>query len=146
MAKTTTHQGKEISYYDQLNKKLEAKKVPIFWFILLSGIVLALLSFNARISEAHDDALYIEAGYKYVHEFPNYYYTSNAPMYPMFLAVLTLFFGTNLIIFKLFSILFFGLGATKLFSLVFCEPNIFRTFLFISSSNFSVLFLEIQFW
>ena len=70
------------------------------------------MEIRARISEAHDDALYIEAGYKYVHEFPNYYYTSNAPMYPMFLAVLTLIFGTNLIIFKLFSILFFALGAT----------------------------------
>jgi len=112
MAKTTTQQVKEKSYYDKLNTKLEQKKVPIFWFILLLGIFLALLSFNARISEAHDDALYIEAGYKYVHEFPNYYYTSNAPMYPMFLGVLTLIFGTNLIVFKLFSILFFVLGAT----------------------------------
>lgn len=112
MAKTTTQQVKEKSYYDKLNTKLEQKKVPIFWFILSLGIFLALLSFNARISEAHDDALYIEAGYKYVHEFPNYYYTSNAPMYPMFLAILTLIFGTNLIVFKLFSILFFGLGAT----------------------------------
>jgi hypothetical protein len=69
------------------------------------------MSFNARMSEAHDDSLYIEAGYKYVHEFPNYYYTSNAPMYPMFLALLTLAFGTNLVYFKLFSILFYALGA-----------------------------------
>ena len=112
MAKTNTIQVKENSYYEKLNTKLKAKKTTIFWIILLSGILLSLLSFNARISEAHDDALYIEAGYKYVHEFPNYYYTSNAPMYPMFLAVLTLIFGTNLIVFKLFSILFFALGAT----------------------------------
>jgi hypothetical protein len=81
-------------------------------FILIGiGLFLALINFNARISEAHDDSLYIEAAYRYVHEFPQYYYTANAPMYPMFLALLTLVFGTNLIVFKLFSLLFFMLGA-----------------------------------
>lgn len=112
MAKTTVNTIVESNYYNKLNSKLESNKKPIFWVILSLGFILALLSFNARITEAHDDALYIEAGYKYVHEFPNYYYTSNAPMYPMFLAVLTLIFGTNLIVFKLFSILFFVLGAS----------------------------------
>ncbi len=146
MAKITTHQGKEINYYDQLNKKLEAKKVPIFWFILLSGILLALLSFNARISEAHDDALYIEAGYKYVHEFPNYYYTSNAPMYPMFLGVLTLIFGTNLIVFKLFSILFFGLGATIFYKAIDKKvPEILKILVFsFICINYLVLYFASQ--
>jgi len=111
MAKTSTPQAKIITYYDKLNATLEAKKTPIFWFILILGIVIALLSFNARITEANDDAMYIEAGYKYVHEFPHFYYTANAPLYSMFLAILTLFFGINLIVFKLFSILFFALGA-----------------------------------
>jgi hypothetical protein len=112
MAKATVETIVDSNFYNKLNSQLESKKKPIFWFILGIGFLLALLSFNARITEAHDDALYIEAGYKYVHEFPNYYYTSNAPMYPMFLALLTLVFGTNLIVFKLFSILFFVLGAT----------------------------------
>jgi hypothetical protein len=146
MAKTTTQQVKEKSYYDKLNTKLEQKKVPIFWFILSLGIFLALLSFNARISEAHDDALYIEAGYKYVHEFPNYYYTSNAPMYPMFLAVLTLVFGTNLIVFKLFSILFFGLGATIFYKAIDKKvPEILKllTFSFICI-NYLVLYFASQ--
>lgn len=96
---------------DRLNANLEKNEKIYFWGLLILGIILAFMSFNARMSEAHDDSLYIEAGYRYVHEFPNYYYTSNAPMYPMFLALLTLVFGTNLIYFKLFSILFYALGA-----------------------------------
>ncbi|MBC7696163.1 MAG: hypothetical protein H7141_12025 [Burkholderiales bacterium] len=97
--------------FDKLNVYLDKNEKMYFWGILILGITLAFMSFNARMSEAHDDSLYIEAGYKYVHEFPNYYYTSNAPMYPMFLALLTMVFGTNLIYFKLFSILFYAFGA-----------------------------------
>src|SRR3954469_17368575 len=109
MAQKTKPQVKKAtsSTYVKLESYLLANTQKIFFIILGSGILLALMSFNARISEAHDDALYIEAGYRYVHEFPNYYYTSNAPMYPMFLALLTLVVGTNLIVFKLFSILFY---------------------------------------
>lgn len=116
MAKTVTQQNKNFkspnnTLFDKLNAYLDQNEKAWFWGLLILGIVLAFMSFNARMSEAHDDSLYIEAGYRYVHEFPNYYYTSNAPMYPMFLALLTLIFGTNLVYFKLFSILFYALGA-----------------------------------
>lgn len=97
------------SIYDRLGAYFSSPK--LFFIILGIGIFLSIISFNARISEAHDDSLYIEAGYRYVHEFPNYYYTANAPMYPMFLALLTLIFGTNLIVFKVFSMLFFVAGT-----------------------------------
>lgn len=114
MAKASTSSGKTTTaptadLYSRIGKTFDKKRMALV--ILLAGIVLSLINFNARISEAHDDSLYIEAAYKYVHEFPNYFYTANAPMYPMFLAVLTLLFGTNLIVFKLFSVLFFVLGA-----------------------------------
>ncbi len=98
-----------LSPYQKFAGYLNTKHV--FLVLILLGIVLAVLNFNARMSEAHDDSLYIEAGYRYVHEFPHYYYTANAPMYPMFLALLTIAFGTNLIIFKIFSLLFFVAGA-----------------------------------
>lgn len=109
MAKSTT--TKNINPLDKINAYLEKNEKIYFFGLLILGITLAFMSFNARMSEAHDDSLYIEAGYRYVHEFPNYYYTSNAPMYPMFLALLTIAFGTNLVYFKLFSILFYVLGA-----------------------------------
>jgi hypothetical protein len=114
MAKTTTSKNTNTApsnALDRFNAYLEKNEKTLFWGILVLGITLAFMSFNARMSEAHDDSLYIEAGYKYVHEFPNYYYTSNAPMYPMFLALLTMAFGTNLVYFKLFSILFYAIGA-----------------------------------
>jgi hypothetical protein len=118
MAKTTIQKTTSFSgntskktMFEKIENYLEKNEKLFFWSILILGIILVFMSFNARMSEAHDDSLYIEAGYKYVHEFPNYYYTSNAPMYPMFLALLTLVFGTNLIFFKLFSVLFYALGA-----------------------------------
>lgn len=117
------------SIYDRLTNKLSEKKT--FYIILFSGIILSLINFNARVSEAHDDSLYIEAAYKYVHEFPNYYYTSNAPMYPMFLAVLTMLFGTNLIIFKIFSLLFFIIGAVLYYKAIDKKvPEILKYFIF----------------
>lgn len=118
-----------LSVYDRLSKTLSEKRT--FYIILFSGIVLALINFNARVSEAHDDSLYIEAGYKYVHEFPNYYYTANAPMYPMFLALLTLIFGTNLIVFKIFSLLFFVIGAVLYYKAIDKKvPEILKYFVF----------------
>ena len=82
----------------------------LFYTLLALSLFLSLLSFNARISEAHDDALYLEGGWRYVNEFPKYFYTQNAPLYPMFLGLLIKLMGFKLIIFKLFSIAFNLLG------------------------------------
>jgi len=95
--------------YEKIGTYLQSKKWHLI--ILFVGLFLSVINFNARISEAHDDSLYIEGGYRFVAEFPTYFYTQNAPLYPMFLAVLTLIFGTNLVVFKLFSVLFFAIGA-----------------------------------
>lgn len=76
------------------------------WFrsgIVLS-IIIALLNFNARISEAHDDALYLEGGWRFVNEFPSYFYTQNAPLYPLFLALCIKLIGFKLILIKLSSV------------------------------------------
>lgn len=82
----------------------------LFYFLLALCLFLSFISFNARISEAHDDALYLEGGWRFVNEFPNYFYTQNAPLYPMFLALLVKLIGFKLIIFKLFSVIFNLLG------------------------------------
>ena len=82
----------------------------LFYTLLFLSLLLSLMSFNARISEAHDDALYLEGGWRYVHEFPSYFYTQNAPLYPMFLGLLIKLIGFKLMVFKLFSILFNLLG------------------------------------
>lgn len=131
MAKTqkTVTKKNTATIYDRLSAYLNNKRT--FYIILFSGILLSLISFNARVTEAHDDSLYIEAGYKYVHEFPKYYYTANAPMYPMFLGLLTLIFGTNLIIFKLFSVVFFITGAILYYKALDKRvPEILKYFVF----------------
>ncbi|MBS1634557.1 MAG: glycosyltransferase family 39 protein [Bacteroidetes bacterium] len=80
-------------------------KKLLYAFIFLSLLFSALL-FNARISEAHDDALYLEGGWRYVHEFPSYFYTQNAPLYVMFLGLLVKVFGFKLLLFKIFNVIF----------------------------------------
>jgi len=82
----------------------------LFYGLLILSFFLSFISFNARISEAHDDALYLEGGWRFVNEFPNYFYTQNAPLYPMFLAILIKIIGFKLMVFKLFSMLFNLLG------------------------------------
>lgn len=82
----------------------------VFYGLSFLCLLFSVIFFNARISEAHDDALYLEAGWRFINEFPDYFYTQNAPLYPLFLALLTKIFGFNLIVFKLFSVLFNLLG------------------------------------
>ncbi len=83
------------------------------WYILsclFFATLFSLLTFDVKITESYDDALYIEAGYNYAKGFFSYYYTATAPLYCMFLALPIALFGINLIVLKSFSILFFVLG------------------------------------
>jgi len=74
---------------------------------LVLGTLFAALNFDVKISEGNDDAMYIEAATKYAANFTGYYYTSNAPMYPMMLGLVTMISGFNLTLFKLISTLLF---------------------------------------
>lgn len=131
---------------ENLRNKYSERFVLLF-FILLS-LIMALLNFNARISEAHDDALYIEAAYRFVTEFPHYFYTANAPFYPMFLAVLMKIVGFKLIIFKLFNVLF-QLLSVYFFFKVFYGRLPFVVFLplmaFVSFNHYILYFSSMTF-
>lgn len=98
------------TFYEKFENWFVANDKKYFYFLIILCLFLSFISFNARISEAHDDALYLEGGWRYVNEFPEYFYTQNAPLYPMFLAVLIKLMGFKLIIFKVFSVLFNVLG------------------------------------
>nr|MCU0360232.1 hypothetical protein [Bacteroidia bacterium] len=113
-AQSTTSNASAAPFFKFENwaKKNEQK---IFYTFLGLCLFLSLISFNARISEAHDDALYLEGGWRFVHEFPNYFYTQNAPLYPLFLGLLIKLMGFKLIVFKLFSLLFNALGFVLFF-------------------------------
>lgn len=112
MAKSTTTKttASSLSNNKTLFEKIEVwgannKKKLLFSFLALS-LFFSFMLFNARISEAHDDALYLEGGWRYVNEFPNYFYTQNAPLYVLFLGLLTKLFGFKLLLFKLINVVF----------------------------------------
>lgn len=122
------------TFYDKFENWAAKNDKKLFYFLITLSLFLSFISFNARISEAHDDALYLEGGWRFVHEFPNYFYTQNAPLYPLFLGLLIKIMGFKLIIFKLFSVLFNVLGfvlfykalKNKVPAIVFVPVLIFR--------------------
>ena len=112
MAKSTTTKttASSLSNNKTLFEKIEVwgannEKKLLFSFLALS-LFFSFMLFNARISEAHDDALYLEGGWRYVNEFPNYFFTQNAPLYVLFLGLLTKLFGFKLLLFKLINVVF----------------------------------------
>lgn len=100
--KTESDQG----LFGKIEKWTTLHERKLFLILIIATVFLTFISFNARISEAHDDALYLEGGWRYVNEFPSYFYTQNAPLYPLVLALLIKLVGFKLIIFKLLSALF----------------------------------------
>lgn len=110
MAKATTQRtaapAGSGNFFDQLDAWGARNNSKLLTTFLVLSLFFSFLLFNARISEAHDDALYLEGGWRYVHEFPNYFYTQNAPLYVMFLGLMIKLFGFKLLLFKIFNIVF----------------------------------------
>lgn len=99
----------------RIENRLQNNERILFYALCVSCLVFSLFLFNARVSEGNDDSLYIEAGYNYATNFANYSYTTNAPLYPLFLGGLTKLFGINLIVYKLFSAIFNFIGLLFLY-------------------------------
>jgi len=106
-----TSASKARSAYEKFEDWVAKNDKKLFYGSIVLTLLLSFISFNARISEAHDDALYLEGGWRYVNEFPTYFYTQNAPLYPMFLGALIKVFGFKLLLFKLFNVVFNVLGV-----------------------------------
>jgi 4-amino-4-deoxy-L-arabinose transferase-like glycosyltransferase len=100
---------------DKLEGHFVRRKLLYLLLCLSTALIFALLLFNINVSDGSDDSAYIEAGYRYATDFFNYYYSSSAPLYCMFLAIPIAIFGVNLVILKLFSVLFFVLGIYCLY-------------------------------
>ena len=85
--------------------------------IVIAALTLlySLLLFNARISEGGDDSTYIQAGHDFIAKYPTYFFSFNAPGYPLFLSLPIHFFGVNVVLLKALSVLFYLLGALLLF-------------------------------
>ncbi len=101
--------------FDGFERWLTGRGLRLLVIPLLIGTLFGILMFDVKISEGNDDAMYIEAAYKYAKDFTGYYYTANAPMYPMLLGVVTMFTGLNLILFKIVNLLFFLLHLALMY-------------------------------
>ena len=112
MAKTMAKQpnssraSNDKTVFEKLENWAEINNKKILFGFSCLSLLFSVFLFNARISEAHDDALYLEGGWRYVHEFPNYFYTQNAPLYVMFLGLMTKIFGFKLLLFKIINVVF----------------------------------------
>jgi hypothetical protein len=109
--------GITTSLFDTLENHFEKKQKLYLIIILGLATVLSFLCFDAKISLANDDALYIESGARYAKDFfaKESFYLANAPLYPTLLGVIIKLFGVKLILLKSFSILFFCSGLLFLF-------------------------------
>ncbi len=110
MAKATTQRttvsSTSANVFDKLDSWGEKNNTKLLAAFLILSLFFSFMLFNARISEAHDDALYLEGGWRYVHEFPKFFYTQNAPLYVMFLGLMIKIFGFKLLLFKVFNVIF----------------------------------------
>ena len=119
--KTTNKSYKQtdstVSLFETLEHHLQQKKNTYLFLIIGLAFFLSILCFDAKISLANDDALYIESGAKYAKDFfaKESFYLANAPLYPTLLGLIIKVFGVNLIVLKFFSILFFCSGLFLLF-------------------------------
>lgn len=105
------------SLFDFLENHFNKNQQSYLYLILGLAVILSFLCFDAKISLANDDALYIESGARYAKDFfaKESFYLANAPLYPTLLGIFIKIFGVNLILLKSFSILFFTLGLWFLF-------------------------------
>ena len=53
------------TFYEKFENWFTKNDQKLFYILLGTCLFLSVISFNARISEAHDDALYLEGGSEY---------------------------------------------------------------------------------
>lgn len=125
---------------------LQKKDKVVLYALMGVCTLFCFLMFSARITEMHDDALYIEAGWRFVNEFPDYFYTANAPLYTLWLALLIKLFGLKIILMKVCNIIFMILGLFlfhKAFNNRIPKVVLFPVLVFLSI-NHSLLFFASQ--
>ena len=83
--------------------------------IVILSVLFSFLSFDIKTSIANDDAMYIEAGARYARDFFGYFYTHNAPLYPIILSLFIKIIGVKLFWLKVLSIIFFSTSIYFIF-------------------------------
>src|SRR5215212_24551 len=78
-----------------------------FYFILscILTVLFSILLFDVKMSNAHDDSMYVQAGYKITQDIRNIY-AANAPLYSLLLSIPISIFGLKIILLKSLSVTF----------------------------------------
>lgn len=125
----------KLNMLEKLDNFFEGKQQTILWTgMFLSGLF-GLLLFEPKVSIGGDDSMYILRAHSFINKgtFP----TFQGPLYPIFISLIMLVFGTNLIVFKFASFLCL-LGhqyfAFKLFKDYLSPFLLFVFFILISTS------------
>lgn len=134
--------SKQQTAFDSFENWTERNSQKILYSFLLMSLLFSVLLFNAKFSEANDDSGYVEAAWKYVNEFPNYYFTFNAPLYPMFLAVVYKVFGFNILLFKLLNIPIYLLSVFLFWKSLYkkLHPIVFLPVMLFISINYLMMY------
>ncbi|MBL0910876.1 MAG: hypothetical protein IBJ09_00780 [Bacteroidia bacterium] len=119
-----------------LDKHFSTHYTRYMWGFTIFALLMALGSFQGKMSIANDDALYVVAGYRMGQDPVANPYTFTAPLYIMLLALLTSVFGLNLLVLKVVSLICY-VGSVPLFfrafrdkvpaTLVMCGMFLFTT-------------------
>jgi|GEM_PF-297987 len=119
-----------------LDKHFSAHYTRYMWGFTIFALLMALGSFQGKMSIANDDALYVVAGYRMGQDPVANPYTFTAPLYIMLLALLTSVFGLNLLVLKIVSLICY-VGSVPLFfrafrdkvpaTIVMCSMFLFTT-------------------
>ena len=90
------------SFFEQCNSFLDRYEMVWFWVLFAITLLTSFLLYDPRVSPGGDDSGYILSAHDFLrqHKFPAF----QAPLYPMVLSVIDLFFGMSLSAFKIFSI------------------------------------------
>ncbi|WP_056928600.1 ArnT family glycosyltransferase [Candidatus Symbiothrix dinenymphae] len=103
--------AEKLGVFDKVENYLAGKDKIFLWVCLATAFVFACLLFSTRITDANDDALYIESAAAWADAgFFNHYGGVTAPLFSMFLTLLVAIFGVNLVALKAFSVICFVLG------------------------------------
>ncbi|MGQ3014630.1 MAG: hypothetical protein ACT6QS_13050, partial [Flavobacteriales bacterium] len=135
-SKPTADREETSGIFAILDKHFSTHYTRYMWGFTIFALLMALGSFQGKMSIANDDALYVVAGYRMGQDPISNPYTFTAPLYIMLLALLTSVFGLNLLVLKVVSLICY-VGSVPLFfrafrnkvpaTLVMCGMFLFTT-------------------
>ena len=96
------NQQESLSFFDRINRFLGQYDLLYFGILLGVTLLVSFLLYDPRVSPGGDDSGYILAAHDFLRQ--NKFPAFQAPLYPIVLSVIDLFFGMSLTAFKAFSI------------------------------------------